>query len=122
MFSPVSLSLWALWSEGITATGPKECPNAIEDGVGQGWVADRFVPVLDGQLAGDDGGAAAVAVFEDFQEVTLLGGGEDGKAPIVDDQHIHAGDGLEDAFVAVPISRTGPPGQSKGFEQARGAR
>ena len=74
--------------------------ETIEDGVGQGWVADRFVPVLDGQLAGDDCGCAAVAVFEDFQEVPAFRGGEDGEAPIVDDQHIHAGDGFEDAFVA----------------------
>ena len=46
-------------------------------------------------------------------------GGEDGKAPIVDDQHIHAGDGLEDAFMAAPISRTGATGKSEGFEHAR---
>ena len=47
--------------------------NAIEDGIGQGRIADGFVPVLDGQLAGDDGRGAAVAVFEDFQEVHRSG-------------------------------------------------
>ena len=104
----------------MTATGPKECPNAVEDGVGQGWVAGGLVPVLDGKLAGDDCGGAAVAVFEDFQEVTALRGGQEGKAPIVEDQHVHAGDGLEDAFVAAPILRTGAAGQSEGFEHARG--
>ena len=55
MLSPVSFNLWALWSEGMTVTGPKECPNAVEDGVGQGWAADGLVPVLDRQLACDDG-------------------------------------------------------------------
>ena len=100
----------------MTATGPKECPNAIEDCIGQGWVADGFVPVLDGQLAGDDCRGAAVAVFEDFQEVAALGGGEDGEAPIVDNQHIHAGDGFEDAFVATVAA-----GKGEGFEHARGA-
>jgi hypothetical protein len=34
--------------------------EAVEDGVGVGWIADHRVPVLDGELAGDDGGAAAV--------------------------------------------------------------
>ena len=105
----------------MTATGPKECPNAVEDGVGQGWVAGGLMPVLDRQLAGDNCGGAAVAVFEDFQQVTALRGGEDGEAPIVDDQHIHAGDGLEDAFMAAPISKRGTAGKSEGFEHARGA-
>ena len=57
-----------------------------------------------------------MAVFENFQEVAALGGGEDGEAPIVDDQHIHAGDGLENAFVAAVTA-----GKSEGFEHARGA-
>ena len=90
--------------------------EAIEDGIGQGWVAYSLVPVFDGQLAGDDSGSAAVAVFEDFQKVTAFRSGEDSKAPIVDDQHIHAGDGFQDAFVATVAA-----GQSEGFEHARRA-
>ena len=74
--------------------------ETIEDGIGQGWVADGLVPVLDWQLACDDRGGAAMAVFEDFQQVTTFRGCEDGEAPIVDDQHIHAGDGFEDASMA----------------------
>ena len=46
--------------------------NAIGDGVCQGRIADGFVPVLDGQLACDDGGGAAMTVFEDFQQVAAL--------------------------------------------------
>ena len=46
--------------------------NAIGDSIGQGRVADGFVPVLDGQLACDDGGGAAMTVFEDFQQVAAL--------------------------------------------------
>ncbi len=46
--------------------------DTIENGIGQGWVADGFVPVLDGQLACDDCGGAPMAVFEDFQEVPAL--------------------------------------------------
>ena len=47
--------------------------EAIEDGVGQSWITDGLVPVFDGQLAGDDCGGTAVAVFEDFQKGTPLG-------------------------------------------------
>ena len=68
--------------------------ETIKDGVGEGRIADGFVPVFDGQLACDNCGGAPMTVFEDFQEVPALRDGEDGKAPIVDAQHVHAGDGL----------------------------
>ena len=44
----------------------------VEDCVSQGWIADGVVPMLDRELAGDDRGAATVAVFEDLQQVTPL--------------------------------------------------
>ena len=43
--------------------------EAVEDGVSIGQVADDRVPVLGGELAGDDGRSAAVAFLEDFQEI-----------------------------------------------------
>lgn len=43
--------------------------QAAEDGVGVGGIADQCVPLIDGKLAGHDGGAAAVAILEDLQEV-----------------------------------------------------
>src|SRR6202022_4938353 len=43
--------------------------QAVEDSVGVGGVADQCVPLIDGDLAGDDGGAVAVTVLEDPQEV-----------------------------------------------------
>ena len=46
--------------------------KAVQDGIGQGRIADGLVPVFDRELAGDDHGAAAVAIFEDLQQVTPL--------------------------------------------------
>ena len=54
-----------------------------------------------------------MAVFEDFQKITPLRGGEDCKAPIVNDQDLHAGDGFENALMS-PITT----GEGKGFEHA----
>ena len=48
--------------------------DAIEDGVGVGGIADQLVPFVEGDLAGDDGRAAAVTFFEDFEEVVTSGG------------------------------------------------
>ena len=67
--------------------------EAVEDSVGQSWIADGLVPVFDGQLAGDDCGGAAVTVFEDFQKAAALGGGQYREAPIVNDQYIHSDGG-----------------------------
>ena len=38
--------------------------QAVEDGIGQGWIADQFVPVVHGHLAGHEGRALAVAVVQ----------------------------------------------------------
>ena len=42
----------------------------IEDGVAEGGIAYDIVPVLEGELTGDEGGSASVAVLEDFQQIS----------------------------------------------------
>jgi hypothetical protein len=46
--------------------------EAVEDSVGDGGIADDFIPVVDGDLAGDDGRAALVAVLDDLEEIAAL--------------------------------------------------
>ena len=43
--------------------------QAVENRIGKGGVADAVVPVFEGELTGHEGGAATVAVFEDFEQV-----------------------------------------------------
>ena len=38
--------------------------EAVEDGVSEGGVADDSVPVLDGELGGEDGPTAGIAVVD----------------------------------------------------------
>ena len=64
--------------------------NAVEDGVGVGRVANDLVPFVDQNLAGQDGRAAAIALFEDLIEVATGPGVERFQAPIVEDQELHA--------------------------------
>lgn len=54
--------------------------QAVKDGVGVGWIAHQRVPLIDGKLAGDDGGAAAVAVLDDLQQVVTGRGVEQRQA------------------------------------------
>ena len=41
--------------------------DAVEDGVSDGRLANDVVPAIDGDLAGDQGGAVAVALLDDLQ-------------------------------------------------------
>src|SRR2546426_12078875 len=43
--------------------------EAVADGVGQCGLPDRLVPLLDGELAGDERGGPLVTVLEDLEEV-----------------------------------------------------
>jgi RHS repeat-associated protein len=70
--------------------------QTVEDRVGKGGVADAVVPVLDGELTGHEGGAAAVAVLEDFEQVAAFAIGERGEAPVVEDHEVGFGQGGEE--------------------------
>ncbi len=43
--------------------------ETVQDGVAQGGIADDVMPKFDGDLAGDDGRGATVAIIEDLQKV-----------------------------------------------------
>jgi len=53
---------------------PGVVDEPVEDGVGQGRVADHLVPACDRELPGDDRRADIVAVLEDFQDIALSSG------------------------------------------------
>jgi hypothetical protein len=74
--------------------------QAVEDGIGVSRVADQRMPLTE-ELAGDDGGAAAVAVLEDdLQEVVAGCGVERLKAPIIEDEEIDATERAHETEVA----------------------
>lgn len=53
--------------------------NTVEDRLGQGGVGHGVVPVVNRELAGDQGRAELSAVLDDLQQITALldrGGGE----------------------------------------------
>ena len=67
------------------------------------------VPVLDGQLTGDDGGSAAMAIVDDLQQIAPLLCGEWGQAPVVEDENLGTGEALEHACItSVAGARTRP--------------
>ena len=60
----------------------------VENGVGNGGIGDHLVPVIDGDLAGDDGGAALMAVVDDLEKIAALVASERSEAPIIKNQEL----------------------------------
>src|SRR5262252_6152473 len=74
--------------------------EAVEHRVGNGGIADVSMPVVDWQLAGDDGGSAAVPIVDDFQQIASLLCGERCQSPVIENEHLHARQALEHAGIA----------------------
>ncbi len=81
--------------------------EAIQDGVAEGGVADNVVPMFDGDLAGDDGRGATVAIIKDLQKVAPFGRIENRKAPVVEYQELNPADGFEQATIAAVAASKG---------------
>ena len=58
--------------------------DAIEDGIGECRFAEILVPMLDRQLAGDDGRARADAVVEDLGQVGAFRRCRRCQTPVID--------------------------------------
>ena len=62
----------------------------IQQGVGDGGVANQLVPGADGELAGDEHGAGVLAVLDDLEQQLGVGVLEPVQAPVVEDQQVGA--------------------------------
>jgi hypothetical protein len=66
----------------------------VEDGIATRGVADHCMLVIDGQLAGDQGGPAADAVLDQLQEIPPFPVAERGQPPVVEDQEVRPREGV----------------------------
>ena len=62
--------------------------QAVQNGIGEGGIPDDVVPVLEGELARDEGGSSARAVLDDFEEIAAFDLVQGSEAVIVDSQEI----------------------------------
>src|SRR2546430_11765074 len=76
------------WAFEVDAMGAMD--DAIENGVGQGGIANDLMPAIDRDLAGDQQGSPVVAIIDDLEQIAALLGIERLRPPIVDDQQAGA--------------------------------
>jgi hypothetical protein len=77
---------WSLLAQALAAQfdAISVVDDPIEDGVGQGGIADKFVPAIDRKLTGDDQRAGVVAILDDLRQVARLLGQQRFGSPVVD--------------------------------------
>ncbi len=66
----------------------------VEDGIAKRGVPDAGVPVFDGQLTGDQGGAASDPILDQLEQIPPFAVAEWGQAPVVEDEQIGLREGL----------------------------
>ena len=74
--------------------------KAVEDCVGERRVADVLMPMLEGQLAGDERGSGADAIIRQFEQTGALPRSDGGDRKVIDHHEVQLGDGGE-AFIAL---------------------
>ena len=72
----------------------------VENGIGKGVIAYGGIPLVDGQLAGYQGGGGLIAVVHDVHEVVALCGIEGVHAPVIEDKQSGFGELLQEFVVA----------------------
>ena len=90
--------------------------ETVQDRVAEGGIADNVVPMFDGDLAGDNGRGATVAIIKDLEQVAPLGLIKNRETPVIEDQELNAAEGFEQAAIATVAAS-----ESKRLKQARHA-
>ena len=66
--------------------------DAVEDGVGEGRIADDVVPLRDRNLTGDQERVVVVAILDDFEQIAALFCSQDLGSEIVQDEDVNTGE------------------------------
>jgi len=90
------------FSQGLAVEGEavRGVHEAVQDGICDGGIDDHLVPMIDGELTRHDGRAAAVAIVDDFEQISALLRRQRRQPPVVEDQKLDAGEALEQAYIA----------------------
>jgi hypothetical protein len=87
-----------LWPVRLITVGVVD--DAIEHSVGVGGIADQLVPFVDRDLAGDDRRSAALAFFENLEQIVTSGGIQLLEPPVVEDEQLYAAERPLDVGIA----------------------
>ena len=82
--------------------------QTIEDGVSDRWIGKASVPLDNGHLSGHQRRGSAVAIIQDLEQVLRLESGQRISEPVVKDQKLDTGEGIEEFGVgAIGVGQSG---------------
>ena len=81
--------------------------EAVEDGVGECWIADHVMPAIDRHLAGDERRRVIEAILDDFEQVAGLLRGEGFRPPIIQDEQFDPAEAFEQLAISPVATRQG---------------
>ena len=64
--------------------------EAVQNRIGEGWIAQIGVPLIKWQLTGHDGGFHADAVIEHLQQISSFGCTGSSESPVVEHDQVGA--------------------------------
>ena len=74
--------------------------EAVEQRISERWISELSVPGVDGKLTATEGGAIAVAVLQDFQQIPSLHLGRRTHQEIIQNQQVEASETAQQLGVA----------------------
>ena len=66
--------------------------DAVQDGIGEGWILNLLMPVWDRELGGKETGSSAIAVIEEIENVPSMVGGHLISEPFVENDQLNGGE------------------------------
>ena len=73
--------------------------QAVQDGIGNGGVADMIMPVFHGELTGNEGGCITVTLLDEFEELSSFGVVQRGQPQVIEDKEVRFGEFLHETSI-----------------------
>lgn len=88
----------------------------VQDCIGDRRISDMIMPVLNGELTGNQRGAGSMSLFDDLKQIPTFGIRQRGQSQVIEDQKMGFGESFHQGLVAAIGS-----GQADLVEELRGS-
>ena len=95
--------------------------ETIQDGITDSGIREPGMPLSHRHLGGDHSGGSTIAIIQDFKQVLRLRTGQGITEPVIEDQELGAGEGVEEFGVgAVGVGKGDVVEEPRSAEEANG--
>jgi hypothetical protein len=81
--------------------------ETVQDGIGESGIRESGMPIFHRDLSSDQGGTSSVSVIEHLQEITGLMDGQRVTQPVIEDEELGTGQGMQQSGIGTVDVREG---------------